>query len=134
MAEKITEKIHKINADNIRVAVLAENSNKYFGGFIEFIREQGVVGVAIGLVLGTAATVLVKSLIDNIVMPPIGVLLGSAEGLKGQKLSLGVYHGKEAFLQYGQFLNDFINFIIIALVIYIVLKLLRVDRLDKKKP
>jgi large conductance mechanosensitive channel len=127
------EKISKINADTLKVALLTENSSKYFGGFVEFIREQGVVGIAIGLVLGTAATTLVKSLIDNIVMPPIGVLLGSAEGLKGEHLLLGTFRGKEAYLQYGQFLNDFINFIIIALVVYIVVKLLRVDRLDKKK-
>lgn len=130
----MAEKKHKINADNIHVAILTENSSKYFGGFVEFIREQGVVGIAIGLVIGAAATTLVKSLIDNVVMPPVGVLLGSAEGLKGLKVSLGVYHEKEAFLQYGQFLNDFVNFLIVALVIYVVVKLLRVDRLDKKKP
>jgi len=46
-------------------------------GFIDFIRTQGVVGLAVGLVLGGAVGTTVKSLVDNVVMPPIGLLLGS---------------------------------------------------------
>jgi large conductance mechanosensitive channel len=102
-------------------------------GFVDFIREQGVIGLAIGFVIGAAAATVVKSLVDNVFMPPIGVLIGSADGIKSLTLSLGTYHGKEALLHYGQFLNDLINFVIIALVIYIIVRLLRLDRADKKK-
>jgi large conductance mechanosensitive channel len=102
-----------------------EQKAGYVSGFMDFIREQGVVGFAIGFILGAASTTLVKSLVDNIVMPPINILLGSADGLKNLKLYLGSSDGKVTYLQYGQFLNDLINFIILAL--------LRLDRLDKKK-
>lgn len=103
-------------------------------GFVDFIRTQGVVGLAVGLVLGGAVSVLVKSLIDNIVMPPLGLLLGSAEGIKGLAVTMGTTAaGKPAVLNYGIFLNDFINFMIIALVVYLIVHLLKLDRLDKKK-
>lgn len=91
-------------------------------GFKNFIKDQGLVGMAVGLVLGTASAALVKSLIDNIIMPPIGLLLGSADGLKGLKINMGMTaNGKAAELNYGTFLNDLINFVVIAAVVYVVI-------------
>jgi large conductance mechanosensitive channel len=108
-------------------------TSKHLKGFLDFVREQGVVGLAVGLVLGGAVSVLVKSLIDNVVMPPIGILLGSADGLKGLTLSLGTYNGKDALLSYGAFLNDLLNFVVIAGVVYAVVHILGFDKkLDKK--
>ena len=101
--------------------------------FLDFIRTQGVVGLAVGLVLGGATSILVKSLIDNVVMPPLGLLLGSAEGLNGLIWNIGTTGGKTAVLHYGVFLNDLINFIVIAIVIYLIIKMLKFDKLDKKK-
>jgi large conductance mechanosensitive channel len=107
---------------------------KHVNGFVTFIRTQGVVGLAVGLVLGGAVTIVAKSLIDNVVMPPLGLLLGSSEGLKGLVLSLGkTADGKDALLHYGTFLNDLINFLVIALVVYLVVHTLGLDRIDKKK-
>ncbi len=106
---------------------------RHVNGFLEFIREQGVIGLAIGFVMGAAAATLVKSLIDNVVMPPLGILLGSADGLKGLSANLGHHAGKEVTLNYGVFLNDLVNFLILALAVYVVVKMLRLDRLDKKK-
>jgi large conductance mechanosensitive channel len=86
------------------------------------------------LVLGGAVTILVKSLVDNVVMPPVGLILGSSEGLKGLSVNLGkTAAGKDAILHYGVFLNDFINFLVIALVVYLVVHALGFDKLDKKK-
>lgn len=102
--------------------------------FFDFIRTQGVVGLAVGLVLGGAVSVMVKSLVDNVVMPPLGLLLGSAEGLKGLSWTVGeTADGVPAVLSYGVFLNDFINFVVIALVVYLIVHLLRIEKLDKKK-
>lgn len=107
---------------------------KQVKGFLDFIRTQGVVGLAVGLVLGGAVSILVKSLVDNVVMPPIGLLLGSADGLKGLTWTIGTNgEGQPAIIHYGVFLNDFINFIVIALVIYLVFNLLGLTKLDKKK-
>ena len=93
-----------------------------FAGFKKFIKDQGLIGMAIGLILGTASGDLVKSLINNIIMPPLGFILGSAEGLKGVVWNMGkTPAGKDAVLSYGAFLNDVINFLVIAFVIYFVL-------------
>lgn len=117
-----------------KAAALKDGGSRYFSGFMEFVRTQGVVGLAVGLVLGGAVTVVVKSLIDNVVMPPLGFILGSAEGLKGLTLNLGqTTGGKDAILHYGVFLNDLINFIVIALIVYLIVHILGFDKLDKKK-
>ena len=121
-------------AARAKASALKGKSVHFAAGFGDFIRTQGVIGLAVGLVLGGAVTVVVKSLVDNIIMPPLGLLLGSADGLKGLALNLGKTDaGQEAVLHYGVFLNDVINFLVIALTIYIVVHELRLDRLDKKK-
>ena len=94
------------------------------GGFREFIEKQGVLSLAVGLLLGTAATSLINSMMNNVVLPPLGFILGSAEGLKGLSVNLGTTpDGKTAVLNYGVFLNDLINFLVIAVVIYWMVKL-----------
>jgi large conductance mechanosensitive channel len=133
MANKIIEK-SKVSPVRASAKVLKVHGTRQLYGFANFIRTQGVVGLAVGLVLGGAVTVLVKSLIDNLVMPPIGLLLGSSEGLKGLTLSLGkATSGKETILHYGTFLNDLINFLVIALVVYLIVHILGFDKIDKKK-
>jgi len=67
-------------------------------------------------------------------MPPLGLLLGSAEGLKGLSWTIGqTSDGSPTILHYGIFLNDLFNFLVIALVIYFIVRLLKVEKLDKKK-
>ena len=97
-------------------------------GFMTFIKEQNIVGLAVGIVLGTAAGTVVNSLVNNIIMPPIGLLLGSTEGLRGWTIPLG---STGAEIGIGTFLNDLINFLILALAIYIVIKALKLDKKDK---
>lgn len=117
-----------------KAAALKTHGSKHVNGFMEFIRTQGVVGLAVGLVLGGAVTIVAKSLIDNVVMPPLGFILGSAEGLKGLTINLGeTSAGKEAILHYGVFLNDLINFAVIAVIVYLVVHILGFDKIDKKK-
>lgn len=106
---------------------------KQVGGFLDFIRTQGVVGLAVGLLLGGAVSLLVKSLIDNVIMPPVGLLLGSGDGLKGLSWTIGKAGNDPAVIQYGTFINDLINFLLIALVVYIVFHSLGLTKLDKKK-
>lgn len=135
------KKTKKVTATNTRskdsksmpskIVMMSESQVK---GFVDFIRTQGVIGLAVGLVLGGAVSVLVKSLIDNIVMPPLGLLLGSAEGVNGLSLVIGNNAaGDPAMWNYGIFLNDLINFLVIALVIYVLIRGLKLDKLDLKK-
>jgi large conductance mechanosensitive channel len=129
---KTTEKEHVIRIKDTASGLVTVGGTQV-KGFLDFIRTQGVVGLAVGLILGTAVTVVVKSLIDNVIMPPIGFLLGSGDGLKGLTWTLGTINGDPATINYGIFLNDLINFIIIALVVYFVFHALGLTKLDKKK-
>ena len=74
--------------------------------------------------LGTQAGATVNSLINNVIMPPLGLLLGSKDGLRGWTIALG---DTGAVVSLGAFLNDLINFLVLALVIYVVIKLLKLD-------
>lgn len=97
-------------------------------GFLEFVREQGVVGLAVGFILGGAVSDLVKSLIDNIISPLLGLLLNQAKGLTEASFAIG-----SAVIKYGALINTLINFIVIAMVVYFGVKKLGLDKLDKAK-
>lgn len=97
-------------------------------GFVDFIRERGVVGLAIGFVLGGSVSVLVKSLVDDVINPIIGLILGGAKDFSQYSIVIG-----EAEIKWGSFINNFVNFLIIAIVIYMAFKGLGLDRLTKKK-
>lgn len=129
MAKKSTDSTKKQNPASGFVSA----GGKHVNGFLDFIRTQGVVGLAVGLLLGTAAGVLANSLIDNIVMPPVGMLLGSQDGLAGLTWNIGTVDGEAVLINYGTFLNDILTFFVIALVVYLVFKSLGLDKLDKKK-
>jgi len=97
-------------------------------GFMEFIKEQGAVGLAVGFILGSAVAKLVASLVSDIINPILGIVLGAAEGLDTAYMSLG-----PARILYGHFIGALIDFLVIALVVYYGIKWLRLDKLDKKK-
>ncbi len=102
--------------------------NKQMAGFLEFIREQGVIGLAVGFILGGAISKVVTSLVNDIINPLLGVLLGAAGDMADKTLVMG-----GATLKYGAFINTMIDFMVIALVIYTAVRVLGVDKLDKKK-
>jgi len=97
-------------------------------GFIEFIREQGVMGLAVGFILGGAVSKVVSALVTDVINPILGLILGAAGGFKDAALSIG-----SARILYGDLLSVVIDFLVIALVVYYGVKLLRLDKLDKKK-
>lgn len=92
-------------------------------GFITFIREQGVVGLAIGFILGAAVGKVVTSLVTDVVNPLVGLLFQS-EGLA--EMTVGV-------VKLGSFISALIDFGIIAAVIYFGFKGLGLEKLDVKK-
>jgi large conductance mechanosensitive channel len=96
-------------------------------GFMDFIREQGVVGLAIGFVLGGAVSKTVTSLVDNIINPLVGLLMGKVD-LVDKVLVIG-----SANIKWGAFASTIIDFVIVAAVVYFGFKALGLDRLDKKK-
>lgn len=115
-----------INYENI--AKLCATIVNYMKGFIDFIREQGVVGLAVGFILGGAVSKVVTALVNDIVNPLLSVALGKSEGLRTASLKVG-----EAEILYGDLISVFIDFLVVALVVYVGVKLIGLDRLDKKK-
>lgn len=95
-------------------------------GFIDFIREKGVVGLAIGFLIGGAVSKLVTSFVDDVITPLVGLALGMV-GLAEASWTIGT-----AELKWGHFISSIVDFVIIAAVVYFGFRLLRLDRLDKK--
>lgn len=102
--------------------------NKQIRVFIDFIREQGVVGLAVGFILGGAVSKVVSSLVEDIINPILGILLGAAGNLSEAVLIVGLVR-----IRYGSFLTVLIDFIVIALVVYFGVKVLKLDKIDKKE-
>lgn len=96
-------------------------------GFIDFVREQGVVGLAVGFLLGGAVSKVVTALIEDIVNPLLGAVMGEG-GLEEASFFVG-----SAEILYGDLLSVILDFLIIAIVVYIGVKIIGIDRLDKKK-
>jgi large conductance mechanosensitive channel len=97
-------------------------------GFIEFIRTQGVVGLAVGFILGKAVSDVVGSIVKDLINPIISIALGRFGDLTELKLNI-----LGAQITYGNFISILINFIIVALVVYFGVKKLGLDKLDKPK-
>ena len=94
--------------------------------FREFISKGNVMDLAVGVVIGGAFGKIVSSLVDDIVMPPIGKLLAGVD-FKNLKLVIGsqtAADGKvtEVAIKYGNFIQTSLEFLIIAVVIFLVVK------------
>ena len=98
--------------------------------FKEFMARGNVIDLAVAVIIGAAFGRLVTSLVEGIIMPPIGLLLGGADfsnlfiDLSGERpASLADAQLKGLpVIAYGAFLNDVISFLIIALVIFLIVK------------
>ncbi len=100
--------------------------------FKEFIARGNVVDLAVAVIIGAAFTKIVTSLVEGILMPPIGLVTGRIDfssmfyvldASKGVPASLAEAKAKGVpVVAYGQFVNDVINFLIIAFVIFLVVK------------
>lgn len=121
--EAAKEQLDKIPTEKVR---------KPLDNFLDFVREQGVVGLAIGFVLGTQTRVLVDSLVASFINPLLGLVLPGGGELSERSFHFTLGRQTEEFT-YGAFLFELINFIIIAAVVYFVFKGLKLDKLDKKK-
>jgi large conductance mechanosensitive channel len=97
-------------------------------GFINFIREQGVVGLAVGFILGGAVSKLVSAIVTDLINPILGIILGMAGNLREASLAVGPIK-----IMWGDLTASLIDFLTIAAVVYFGFKVLRLERLDKKK-
>ncbi len=115
-------------AARARAGKVASHGN----GFMNFIREQGVIGLAVGLAIGAAAGATVKQLVEGLINPIITLLVGSQEGLMAAKWTVEI-GDRSADFMWGAVVSSLITLIATALVIYWVIHMAKLDRLDKKK-
>ena len=135
MAEKITRKGSAVAPPPASKQVtqkVTKTAKKEVNGFVDFIRTQGVVGLAIGFVMGTQAKLLIDQMSNSFINPILGLIVGSPDGLTGKLWHLNVA-GRSATFGWGSFVYSVINFIIIAAVIYFTFRWLHLDKLDKKQ-
>jgi len=111
--------------------------------FKEFIMKGNAISMAVGIVIGVAFGAIINSLVNDIIMPPVGLLLGDVDfsnlfavlkegATPGPYLSLGAAQEAGAVtLNYGLFINTIISFLIIALVLFFIIK--AISRMEKKE-
>lgn len=101
--------------------------------FKDFVAKGNVLSLAIGVILGAAFGKIVTTLVEGIVMPPIGWLMsgidfkdkfydlsGKYNGVSDPKIIEEAIKGGAPLIRYGQFINDVITFLIVALVVYLL--------------
>ena len=115
-----------------------------FKEFKEFIMRGNVVDMAVGIIIGAAFGTIVKSLVDDVIMPPIGLLLGNVDF---SNLFLVIREGKVAgayetlaaakaagavTINYGLFINTIISFLIVAFAVFMLIR--AVNKLKRETP
>jgi large conductance mechanosensitive channel len=98
-----------------------------FKEFREFIARGNVVDLAVGVIIGGAFGGIVKSLVDQVIMPPVGLLTSGVDFAKLEWVlrpdDPATPKSELVAIQYGAFLNTVIQFVIVALVVFLVVKL-----------
>ena len=117
-------KVISVEETHSRGRTILMAPQRAFGGFLTFVRERGVMGLAIGFVLGSAVQKVVTAFVTDLVNPLVGLFLGRADGFTN--FAIGQF-------LIGDFISVVIDFLILALIIYLVFKGLRLEKLDKPK-
>jgi len=107
--------------------------------FREFISRGNVIDLAVGVIIGAAFNGIVKSLVDQVIMPPIGLLTGGLDFSKLEWVLKPEDAATEAVekvaVQYGAFINTLIQFVIVAAVVFLLVKVVNgIRRADAAEP
>lgn len=127
LVRSVAEDAKELETIAEREAITKKRLRKHTVEFVDFIREKGIVGLAIGIIIGTNVTALVQSLVGDIVNPLLGLVLPKAE-----RLTDSTFQFFSAQIRWGVFAVTLLNFLVVTLVIFICFKLFKLDRLDKK--
>lgn len=109
--------------------LVVESADEVVDGFVSFLREKAVVGLAVGFVIGTQAQGLIKELVSSFINPLFTLLFGKTLTL--QEFTVH-FNGRSADFAWGSFAYVLLNFLFIIFAIYIIIKFFKLDRLDKK--
>jgi len=129
------EKARGLKAAQQKTSRVAGIGRSQLGGFIDFIREQGVVGLAVGLAIGTAAGAAVKQIVEGLINPVVGFLIGGVDLAQLEWVVVAPSADKTGglVLSWGAVLSAIITLVATALVIYALVHGAKLDRIDRKK-
>lgn len=121
---------------------LAESSYSFWREFKSFAIRGNMIDLAIGIMIGGAFNRLVQSLVDDIIMPPIGAIAGDTDfsnlylnlSTTNYETLAAAQKAGAPVLRYGEFINNVVDFLILSLTIFVVLKyVLRLKKEDAAK-
>ncbi|KAF9961321.1 hypothetical protein BGZ65_010923 [Modicella reniformis] len=150
MSSQARNYFNRTRRDNARTSllhggeVISRKAKTFCEHFKDFIDNGNVVGLAVGLILGASFTALVKSLVDDVISPPLGIALGHASL---ENLFIVVKDGKNASsrhltleqarddgavcLAYGRFAQMTFNFFIVAIALFIIIRVFQSFQQDE---
>lgn len=94
--------------------------------FVDFVRQQGVLGLAVGFILGAAISDLISSLVSDIIDPVLGFLLGR-EKLDAAILTIGGSN-----IAWGRFLSSIIDFVVISIVVFLIVRFFHLQKFEPR--
>lgn len=111
---------------------MMEKGRGFFGEFKEFISRGSVIDLAVGVIMGSTFTAIVTSLVNDILMPAIGAIIGGLN-FTDLKIVLTPAQGSvaEAAIYYGNFLQALVNFLLVAFALFLMVR--QINRFRKKK-
>lgn len=102
------------------------------GGFIKFIREHAIVGLAVGFVIGSQTQLIVKQLTEGFIVPLFNLILG---GTKLNDRTATVHlNGNDATFLWGAMAHALLNLLVVLAIVYAIIKVLKLDKVDLPKP
>ena len=131
-SEEVENKSSKSEKAKEALRKTREKSSGFKKEFIEFINRGSVVDLAVGVAVGGAFTAIVNSLVNDIVMPIVGLIAGGVD-FTGLAIRVPNFFGTgdEAVIAYGNFLQNVIQFLIIAWVIFMIVKAM--NKLNRRR-
>lgn len=110
-----------------------KKDSKFIKEFKEFISRGNVMDMAVGVVVGGAFTAIVNSLVNDIIMPLIGTIVGGID-LSGLVIAVPNSSGEDPVtINYGLFIQNIINFLLIAFVVFLVVKAINSFKREKEE-
>lgn len=126
--------VKRAEAAKAKAAQAGQGGKGQLAGFVNFIRTQGVIGLAVGLAIGTAAGASVKVIVDEFISPLVALLTRGVDLNSLQWVIVAASKDqKEIAIGWGAILSSLITLIATAFVIYLIIHFAKLDRLDKKK-
>ena len=109
-----------------------KQAKSFWAEFKQFISRGNVIDLAVGVIIGGAFTAIVNSLVNDVVMPVIGILFGGID-FTGLKYVITPASGDtpEAAIYYGNFIQNVVNFLLVAFVVFVMVKLINGFRRKK---